>query len=147
MVGGANWGSNINQIKRITAAALAEATKKAAATAARIKTTGTVRIPEDFSTLETAIQAAKHYTIVCDRMITIVIGKGEYIVDRYLDEMGDEVNYLQIDSSMNIIGKPNVSKKEIVVVGGIKINAEIHSHVHLQNMTIRQSTNTGVFGK
>ena len=102
-----------------------------------------LRVPEDCSTLKEAVERVNDGR----SSTTIIVGKGEHIVEEYDDEDGDKTNDLVIPSSMNIIVKPNVSKHDIVVVGGIQINTEIQGNVHVQHMTLRQARCSGVYGK
>jgi len=93
-----------------------------------------VHIPEDCTTLEAAVKLVEKDGCLA----TIVLGKGEHIVDG---------NWLEISSSLNIVGQPGLIKEEIIVVGGIRIHAKIQNNVHLQHMTIRHSKYIGVWGQ
>ena len=77
-------------------------------------------------------------------LTTIVLGKGEHVVKEYKNDLGEFQNYLKIRSSMNIVGKPNVSKEEIVVVSGIDIGSGIQGNVHVQHLTVRRAKRSGV---
>ena len=94
---------------------------------------GTLFVPENCKTLKEAVERVEKDS----RLTTIVVGKREHKV---------ESTYLKVPSSMNIIGKPDVSKTEIVIVGGIWIEEEIPGNVHLQHMTIRQEKGDGLRG-
>jgi len=107
--------------------------KEKKAREARMKKTGQVRVPEDCKTLEEAVRAVQ----AIDHVTTIVVGEGEHNID------GD---YLKIESAMNIVGDPEVAKEKIVVVGGITFKKGIQGNCHLQHLTLRQATDTGVFG-
>jgi len=72
-----------------------------------------------------------------DSLTTIVVGKGEHQIDG---------GYLEISSAMNIVGDPKVSKEKIVVVGGITFEKGIQGICHLQHLTLRQATASGVEG-
>jgi len=95
--------------------------------------TGQVRVPEDCSTLEEAVEKVHGD----DHLNTIVLGKGEHSVAVYED----------IFSAMNIVGDPEVPKDEIVVVGGIWIKNGIQGNCNLQHLTLRQAKKTGVWGE
>jgi hypothetical protein len=73
------------------------------------------------------------------RLTTIVVSKGTHVVET--DAEGS--NYLRIGSSMNIIGDPDVSNNEIIILGGFCIIPKIQGNVHLQNMTVRHSSKNG----
>jgi hypothetical protein len=82
-----------------------------------------------------------------DRLNTIVLGQGEYVV-----EDGDDSNTLNesfnlvIPSAMNILGRAGVPKEHIVVVGCIVFNEGIQGNCHLQHMTLRGAKGNGVAG-
>jgi hypothetical protein len=128
--GGGNWGAEyggyINQIKTMTEAEML------AVLAARSR--GEVRVPEDCATLEEALQQVHGD----DVLTTIVVGKGEHQIDD---------GYLEIFSAMTIVGDPGVPKSEIVVIGGIFFREGIQGNCHLQHMTLRQATESGVIGQ
>ena len=107
----------------------AEAAAAAKAAAAR----GEVRVPEDCKTLKEAMARMKGD----DGLTTIVLGKGEHEIDGWL---------LKIWSAMNIVGDPRVPKSEIVVMGGIEFEKGIPGNCHLQHLTLRQATASGVKG-
>jgi hypothetical protein len=143
--GGGNWGAehggDINQIKTMTTAeftaVLEEETMRDSrieAASQKMKTTGTVNVPEDCDLYE-AVEAKKYLTD--GRSVTIFLGKGKHQV------VGDE---LGITSAMNIVGDPGVAKEEIVVVGGIKFERGIQENCHLQHLTLRQANGNGVTG-
>jgi hypothetical protein len=88
-------------------------------------------IPEDCWTLREAVIRVDQDC----RITTILLGEGEHVVDG---------RYLEIPSAMKIVGRPGVAKKDIEVVGGIKINAGTVGNVHLANMTICDSKSIGV---
>jgi len=92
-------------------------------------------VPEDCN-LYKAVQRIKNNA----KLTTIVVGKGTHRVHGY---------YLLVNASMNIIGKPTVSPKDVVVRGGILVNKNIHGNVHLQNLTIRNvfQNGDGVLGE
>jgi len=48
---------------------------------------------------------------------------------------------------MNIVGRPDVSKDQIVVVGGIEFKKGIPGNCHLQHLTLRQAKGNGVYGE
>ena len=71
-------------------------------------------VPEDCSTLNKAVKMLKN-----DRRITtVVVGKGEHAVEK---SYAWGKNYLNIDRSVNIIGKTGVDKSDIVVLGGFNL--------------------------
>ena len=93
-------------------------------------------MPEECKTLEKAVDRVSKN----DRLTTIVLGKGQYLIDRRVRE------YLQISFAMNIVGDPGVPKEEIVVVGGIWFIEGIQGNCHLQHLTLRQAKYGGVNG-
>jgi hypothetical protein len=99
-------------------------------------------VPEDCKTLKEAVARVEHDP----RITTIVLGEGEHIVEALkIEEDGD--NYtLEIPSAMTIVGRPDVLKEKIVVVGGIFFKYGIQGNCHLQHMTLRQAKKCGVDG-
>jgi len=91
-------------------------------------------VPEDCKTLKEAVTRVEHDS----RITTIVLGQGEHHIDG---------PYLWIYSAMSIVGRPDVPKEKIVVVGGIYFNPGIQGNCHLQHLTIRQAKECGVFGE
>jgi len=81
------------------------------------------------------------------RITTIVLGKGEHVVEALKDERGHVNNILCISSAMSIVGRPNVPKEQIVVLGGIYFAKGIQGNCHLQHLTLRQAKGCGVWGK
>jgi len=47
---------------------------------------------------------------------------------------------------MRIVGRPDVPKEKIVVVGGIHFKKGIQGNCHLQHLTLRQAKWFGVIG-
>ena len=47
---------------------------------------------------------------------------------------------------MTIVGRSDVPKEKVVVVGGVCFTEGISGHCHLQHLTIPQATHVGVFG-
>ena len=92
-----------------------------------------IHVPQDCSTLQEAVDRVHKD----DGLTTIVVGRGEYQIDG---------RYLEILSAMNIVGDPGVPKSEIVVVGGILFKYGIRGNCHLQHLTVRQATGSGVQG-
>ena len=95
----------------------------------------TIRVPADCKTLNEAVARVdkdRHLT-------TIVVSKGTHVVEA--DAKG--VNYLAIYSSMNIIGDPDVSNNDIIILGGFFIAPNIQGNAHLQNMTVRHFSEKG----
>jgi hypothetical protein len=90
-------------------------------------------VPVDCKTLKTAVGRVHED----DRLTTIVVGKGDHQID------GD---YLEVASTMNIVGDPGVTKDEIMVVGGIKFKRGIQGNCHLEHLTLRQAKEMGVLG-
>jgi len=72
------------------------------------------------------------------KLTTIVIGAGIHKTNR---------NILNINSAMRIVGRPDVPKEKIVVLGGIGIEKGIQGNCHLQHMTLRQAEAVGVVGE
>ena len=95
----------------------------------------TIRVPADCKTLNEAVAKVDKNR----RLTTIVVGKGTHVVEAD----ADGTNYLPIRSSMNIIGDPDVSNNEIIILGGFCIVAKIQGNVHLQNMTLRHLAEDG----
>ena len=93
-------------------------------------------VPEDCRTLEEAVKRVQED----NRLTTIVLGKGEHQIDG---------EYLKISSTVKIVGRPDVPKEEIMVVGGIWFDVKkgIEENCHLQHMILRQAKNNGVFGE
>jgi len=58
---------------------------------------------------------------------SIVLTEGKHFI------IGD---YLEINSTMNIMGNPEVPKSEIVVMGGIRLQPEIRGGCKLSNLTV-----------
>jgi hypothetical protein len=100
---------------------------------ADIKNVVEVHVPVD-CTLQEAVGRVHRD----DGLTTIVLGKGEHLIDGW---------YLEIASAMNILGDPSVPKSEIVVVGGIEFNHGIPGDCHLQHLTLRQAKDCGVYGR
>jgi hypothetical protein len=90
-------------------------------------------VPEDCKTLEEAVEKVKQD----GRITTIVLGEGEHQIDG---------NHLKISSAVNIVGRPEVPKEKIKIVGGIEFKKGIQGNCHLQHMTVRQAKGNGVFG-
>jgi len=94
-------------------------------------------VPEDCCTLNDAVKRAE---VDC-RITSIVLGKGTHAVEN------GSSHRLIVRSSIIIMGKSNVSNKDVVVVGGIRIKSDIGGNVHLQNFTMAKATKSGVFGR
>tara|TARA_B110001452_G_scaffold140021_1_gene116362 strand:+ start:928 stop:1599 length:672 start_codon:yes stop_codon:yes gene_type:complete len=90
-------------------------------------------VPGDCKTLEEAAERVKQDP----RITTIVLGKGEHQLKHF---------FFYISSAMTIVGRPDVPKEDIVVVGGIWIMEGIQGNCHLQHLTLRQSYWSGVVG-
>ena len=101
------------------------------------KKASTIRVPEDCKTLNEAVKKVQQDPT----LTTIVLGKGKHKLKK---EKGQRI--LPITSSVNIIGDPHFSKKEIVVVGGIFFGKEIPGNCHLQHLTLRQAKHSAVAG-
>jgi hypothetical protein len=99
-------------------------------------------VPEDCKTLEEAVARVKHDP----RITTIVLGKGEHIVE-VLKMIWQDDNTLKISYAMNIVGRPDVPKEKIVVVGGVYFKEGIQGNCHLEHLTLRQSKRHGVRGE
>ena len=100
-------------------------------------------VPEDCKTLKEAVTRVEQDS----RITTIVLGKGEHVVEAFQDEDGRDWNHLKINSAMQIVGRPDVPKKKIVVVGGIWFEEGIPGNCHLQHLTLRQAKANGVVGQ
>ena len=129
------------------------------------RVSGGIHVPRDFATLEEAAGFLKRYAdsdkdpysislrIFKDGadaehkanddpdIVTIprkiVVGKGVHKIDG---------SNLPIYSVMNIVGDPEVPRKDIVIVGGISFEEGIPGICHLQHLTLRQATGRGVDG-
>jgi hypothetical protein len=99
-------------------------------------------VPEDCKTLKEAVARVEQDS----RIATIVLGEGEHVVEAFKDS-GTDCNHLTINSAMYIVGRPDVPKEKVVVVGGIKFDKEIQGNCHLQHLTLRQAKGIGVFGE
>jgi hypothetical protein len=106
-------------------------------------------VPEDCLTLNEAIQRLEDDCVSA----TIVLGKGNHIIEE--NARGD--NEVCITFPMSIVGRPDVAKEEIVILGGIKIELQGNCHLlleevvqgncHLQHMTLRQAKGDGVYAQ
>jgi len=90
-------------------------------------------VPEDCHTLEEAVKRVGQDS----RITTIVLGKGEHQIN------GD---FLDIVSTMHIVGRPDIPKEKIVVVGGVFFKKEIQGNCHLQHLTLRHAKKSAVVG-
>ena len=103
-------------------------------------------VPEDCKTLQEAVARVAQDP----RLTTIVLGKGKHVVEMVKDDPdvhGGEANTLEISSAIKIVGRPDVPKEKIVVVGGIHFMKGIPGNSHLQHLTLRQAKHGGVFGR
>jgi hypothetical protein len=91
-------------------------------------------VPEDCKTLTDAVSSVAQDP----RITTIILGKGEHQIDG---------TYLEIPSAMRIVGRPDVPKQKIVVVGGIHFEKGIQGNCHLQHMTLCQAKGSGVVAR
>ena len=139
---GACYRGDFHRIKTMTEAeieiddvAVAAAAAAMEAAAAR----GEIRMPEVGTTLTEAVARAAQDP----RITTIVLGEGEYHID---DDLGGDC-VVVISSAMSIVGRPDVPKEKIVVVGGIFFKEQIQGNCHLQHLTLRQAKGRGVYGK
>ena len=85
-------------------------------------------VPEDCKTLKEAVKRVAQDP----RITTIVLGEGNHVVEMFKDKWGHDHNTLAISSAMRIVGRPNVPKEKIVVVGGIEFKKGIQGISHLQ---------------
>lgn len=92
---------------------------------------GTVFVPGQ-CTLEQAVDWVNED----ETKTTIVVGRGEYPIDRFLN----------IFSAVNIVGDPRVPREEIVVLGGIRFRKRV-GLCHLQHLTLRRSYRNGVYAE
>ena len=72
-----------------------------------------------------------------ENLTTIVLGEGVHQING---------SFLRISSAMCIVGRPDVDKEKIVVLGGIRFNSRIQGNCHLQHLTLRKAKNSGVVG-
>ena len=98
-------------------------------------------VPEDCNTLKEAVARVEQDS----RITTIVLGEGNHVVEIF-QEWGTDSNYLDINSAMQIVGRPDVPKEKIVVMGGIFFKKGIPGNCHLQHLTLRQAMLSGVCG-
>ncbi len=94
-----------------------------------------LHVPED-ANLEEAVSL-----VALDKRIdTIVIGQGHHRVTS---------NYLKVATSVRLVGRQNVPRKKIVIVGGIwiKPRERINGNVHLEHLTVRSAKFHGVFSQ
>ena len=102
-------------------------------------------VPEDCKTLKEAVTRVEQD----QRITTIVLGEGSHVVEVFKSKWGGkskwDCNHLKINSAMHIVGRPDVPKEKIVVVGGIWFKKGIKEDCHLQHLTL-QSKKSGVFG-
>jgi len=123
------------------------------------RVSGGIHVPRDFATLEEAVGVFERYadsdsisfSMIKDSadaehkanddpdIVTIprkiVVGEGKHKIKK---------RYLNINSTMNIVGDPEVPKEEIVVVGGIWFKKGIPGNCHLQHLTVRRAKGMGV---
>ena len=102
-----------------------------------------LHVPEDCKTLKEAVERVEQDP----RITTIVLGKGEHVVEMVTDNWGQDHNHLKINSALTIVGRPDVPKEKIVVVGGIEFKNGIQGNCHLQHLTLRQAKRNGVWGR
>jgi hypothetical protein len=86
-------------------------------------------VPVDCKTLREAVERVHGDK----RLTTIVLGKGEHQIG----------GYLEIWSTMNIVGNPQVQKEKIVILGGIEFRS---GNSRLQHLTVCAENNSGVCG-
>jgi hypothetical protein len=102
-------------------------------------------VPEDCNTLKEAVRRVEHDS----RITTIVLGEGNHVVEVFKDEVGTQTydrNHLKINSAMHIVGRLDVPKEKIVVLGAIWFQKGIQGNCHLQHLTLRQAKQRGVCG-
>ena len=116
-------------------------------TAINLQDVDYLRVPEECKTLNEAVDRVHED----DRLTTIVLGKGDHLVAVSTEENGSKSNTLKIRSAMNIVGDFRdhdvLSKKDVVVVGGIKFEEGIQGNCHLQHLTLHQAKYSGVVGR
>jgi len=98
-----------------------------------------IRVPDD-CTLNEAVNRVNESN---GRLTTIVVGEGTHVID---DSNGGRLNYLTLNCPMTIVGVAPSDIKNIVVLGGITIPSNIQGNIHIEHLTIRQSTGSGVRG-
>jgi hypothetical protein len=98
-----------------------------------------IRVPDD-CTLNEAVNRVNESN---GRLTTIVVGEGTHVID---DSNGGRLNYLTLNCPMTIVGVAPADIKNIVVLGGITIPSNIQGNIHIEHLTIRQSTGSGVRG-
>jgi hypothetical protein len=100
-------------------------------------------VPEDCRTLKEAVTRVAQD----QRITTIVLGEGKHVVEVLKGKLGKDCNHLEINSAMHIVGRSDVPKEKIVVVGGIHFEKGIQGNCHLQHLTVRQAKGIGVYGR
>jgi hypothetical protein len=100
-------------------------------------------VPEDCKTLKEAVTRVEQDS----RITTIVLGEGDHVVKVFEYSFGEDCNDVTINSAIHIVGRPDVPKEKIVVMGSIFFKKGIQGTCHLQHMTLRQSKGNGVTGE
>ena len=99
-------------------------------------------VPEDCNTLKEAVTRVEQDA----RITTIVLGEGDHVVKVFKDHSGTDCNTLKINSAMHIVGRPDVPKEMIVVMGRIEFKKGIQGNCHLQHLTLHPAKESGVVG-
>jgi hypothetical protein len=111
---------------------------------------GKVLVPMGCLTLHQAMRKVEESD---GRLTTIVVGEGTHMIKEkevdsddedefyeqlniYLPEVRMDQRYLNINSSLNIIGDVKIDKSKIVVDGGFRIGRNVEGNVHLEHMTV-----------
>jgi len=91
-------------------------------------------LPEDCSSITKALRIVAQD----QRIGTISVGKGLRVVESIC---------VNIESAVNIVGRPGLVREEVVINGGFMIKPDIQGNVHFENMTIYQENYMGVWGQ
>lgn len=91
-------------------------------------------LPEDCRSVTRALQIVAQD----QRIGTIWVGKGLHKVESIC---------VNIQSAVNIVGRPGLERTDVVINGGFMIKPDIQGSVHFENMTIFQENYMGVWGQ
>ena len=73
----------------------------------------------------------------------VLIDDGVHTIEIYQDEYGSDLNYVDINVSISIVGE---SREHCVVIGGLQMNGKKEDNVNVSNLTLRKSKGIGVCG-
>ena len=95
-------------------------------------------VPEDYRTLQEAVERGARDP----RITTIELGEGEHKIGKI-----DGGCYLMISCAVKIVGRPDVPKEKIVVLGSFWFKKRINGNCHLEHMTLRKAKKNGMYGR